>query len=207
MYFVINMDVKSSKNTNNRQVLQDNLSELCKALNQMPCVVSLFDIVLGDEIQGMIKAETTLIDLLTLVDEFERDRDLILTKGIGYGPIETLLNTEDVEKNDGPVFHDARQAIILAKKRGYGPLIIHNQNFESVQNMWNFYIKLKNSESKQASLISGLLDQGMNQKDIARQLNTKPSSISRTITRYNIVELQQLKKSIFNMLKMTLEVI
>ncbi|MCH4886489.1 hypothetical protein EZV73_02865 [Acidaminobacter sp. JC074] len=205
MYFVINIDVKYSKKHSNRQLLQDKLKRLCEHLNKESYVIAAFDIVLGDEIQGLIEASPDLISLLETLKAFEIKHDLKLYIGIGYGKIDTQLNTIDVEKNDGPAFHCARNAIIKAKKKGQPNTIIENLNFKSTQNLWNLYVKLKDNLSDQANFILESLYKEMPQKEIALRLDNQQSSISRTISRYYLVEIIQLKNSLIQLLSLTLK--
>lgn len=205
MYFVITLDVKVSKKNFNREILQESLKELCHILNAYNHVVSMFDIVLGDEVQGMIQASPELINMLVDIYNHQNSYDYKLHVGIGYGDVHTQIDPLEVEKNDGPAFHHARNAILASKKKSNPSIIIDNPYFESIQDMINLYFKLIDTLSDHAVDIKVLIEKGMSQTLIAEKMSTKQSSISRTISRYSINEILQLKKAIENYLQLLLK--
>lgn len=200
MYFVITLDVKVSKAIYNRDALQVSLNDLCTILNTYDCVVSKFDIILGDEIQGLIRADHTLIDLLIDIHLHQLSQGFKLHIGIGYGDVNTAIDYHEVEKNDGSAFHLARQAVINSKKKNYPSIVIENIDFKSVQDLINLYFKMTDTLSAHALDIKVLLEEKLSQTHIAKEMNTKQSSISRTISRYSINEILQLKEAIENYL-------
>lgn len=205
MYFVINLDIRNSRKLIERNVLQEKLTALIHDLNQSEHVVSLFDIVLGDEIQGLIRGNSHLIDFLDLIERFQETNQMAFTIGIGYGELTTRINNIEVEKNDGAAFHLARQAINEGKKKGQPSFMILGQTFNHFQNSYNLYLKLSRQLSNQAMNIKQYLGKGMTQTDIAEKLGTKQSSISRTITRSHLIEIMQLKETCDYLLEKALE--
>lgn len=203
MFFAINIDVKTSRTHNNRDLIQKKLLDLCQTLNQHH-IISKFDIILGDEVQGVIDY-MALPKIFKELINFELKESLAIYIGIGYGFISTTLNYQDVEKNDGPCFHEARKAINQAKKNGMPDLVIGNQELESVEDLLNLYWKFYKNLSPRAHEILSLIKNEQTQTEIAKALNTQQSSISKTISRYNIVELIKLDKHIYTQLKLLKE--
>jgi len=200
MYFVITLDVKVSKAIDNRDALQVSLKDLCAILNTYDSVVSKFDIILGDEIQGLIKANHSLMNLLIDIYHHQVSYGFKLHIGIGYGNVNTAIDFYEVEKNDGSAFHLARQAVVNSKKKNYPSIVIENIEFKSIQDLINLYFKMLNTLSPHALDIKVLLEKELSQTSIAEKMNTKQSSISRTISRYSINEILQLKNAIENYL-------
>lgn len=195
IYTVITLDIKTSKASENRARLQEHLQNLCIALNEKK-VESKFDIVLGDEIQGLVAFNRDIIDFIDIIVKHKLEYQFDIHLGIGIGQVSTNINEIDVEKNDGPAFHYARDAVQLAKKKNQPTLLIHPANYQDLEHLMNLYHLLLCDLSPHAFQILINLEQNMSQKEIALKMNVKQSSISRTINRFHISEIMNLKSTI-----------
>lgn len=76
-------------------------------------IASRFIITVGDEFQGLLEDASVVPDLIW---EIEDAMDQVEFRfGIGYGSLTTGLKPDAIGM-DGPSFHTAREAIVLAKK-------------------------------------------------------------------------------------------
>lgn len=99
-----------------RSQLQEDLETFLSRLNKRHSkfVLARFVITTGDEFQGLLSAATPIPDLLW---EMEQELRVTLRVGIGLGTLLTPLHRSAAVGMDGPAWHQARDAIMAAKKR------------------------------------------------------------------------------------------
>jgi hypothetical protein len=99
-----------------RSAAQTDFAKLIALLNRRfrRSIASRFVITLGDEFQGLLTEPHAIPDIVWTVETEYRQREIRL--GIGYGKLHTPI--QPVALNvDGPVLHNARAAITLARRR------------------------------------------------------------------------------------------
>ena len=97
-----------------RQALQQQLRSVLTATNRRwrKGIASKFAITLGDQLEGLLSLEAPLWDIVHYL-RAELDGDWIIA--CGRGPLTTALGPSVIEL-DGPCFHEAREALVRAKK-------------------------------------------------------------------------------------------
>jgi hypothetical protein len=101
-----------------RARLQEELRALLATLNLgfAEALAAEFVITTGDEFQGLLRDGAVIPDLVwALRTQLQGARTRV---GIGYGTLHTELLPQAIGM-DGPVFHAARDAIVLARKEGW----------------------------------------------------------------------------------------
>jgi hypothetical protein len=100
-----------------REDLQRRLVTLLRELNRRHtrAILATFVITTGDEFQGLLSDGTAIPDLIWTMDKHLRTR-IDVRIGIGHGVLDTPLKKEAIGM-DGPVWHNARAAIIEAKQK------------------------------------------------------------------------------------------
>lgn len=100
-----------------REALQDRLVTLLGELNRehRKAILARFVVTTGDEFQGLLSNAVVIPDILWTMDKHLRSR-IDVRIGIGHGPLDTPLKKEAIGM-DGPVWHNARAAILEAKQK------------------------------------------------------------------------------------------
>ena len=114
-FLVITGDVVSSREISNRERLQKKLASLCEEVNKKfkEFIVVKFSITIGDEIQGLIRKNSPLLQITGYFEENLYPYKMRF--GAGEGSISTnFYNT--TSQMDGECFFNSRQAIINAEK-------------------------------------------------------------------------------------------
>jgi hypothetical protein len=99
-----------------RRDLQRHLRAVLQRSNQSyaRAILARFVITTGDEFQGLLADPTVLPDLVWSLEE--RLPEIAIRLGIGCGTLETPL-AKDAVGMDGPVWHNARAAIMQAERQ------------------------------------------------------------------------------------------
>ena len=102
-----------------RERLQQKLQVLLDELNETyeSALLARFTITIGDEFQTLLHTAEPLADLLWDLESTLPEVELRI--GIGHGKLDTELKQEAVGM-DGPVWHQARDAVEEAKKESLG---------------------------------------------------------------------------------------
>lgn len=123
-YLTLICDIKDSKNLKNREEVQYKIIDMLKKANIdfNKEIASPFIITVGDEWQGLLKYPCDYDAIINFFHKTLAKVDFYC--GIGIGNV-TIHNFElTVNQLDGPSFHMARAAIILAKDKQYSKVLI-----------------------------------------------------------------------------------
>lgn len=117
-------DIKNSKRISNREEVQYRLIDTLKEANRTfhASLACPFIITLGDEWQGLFKYPSNYTEVI----DFFRSRlkEVEFYCGIGIGEVSIHDFELTVNQLDGPSFHNARQAVKLAKEFGKSLVLI-----------------------------------------------------------------------------------
>lgn len=110
-------DVEGSRLVERRARLQRDLERATERANDAlgPALAAPLALTAGDEIQGLFRDPTAVVDAVVEVADAVFPARLI--HGLGLGPLETDLGP-DPALLDGPCFHLAREALLEARGEG-----------------------------------------------------------------------------------------
>jgi len=175
--------VHSRRFTGSRRArLQESLSRTLGKLNRTysAAVLSKFIITTGDEFQGLLHNPVILPDLIWDLEQGLRDQaDLRL--GVGHGTLETAIKEYAVGM-DGPVWHRAREAVVLSKSsRAYGGVFagFGAPEDDILNGLARLLRHVRERLSDRQLLVLDLLRRGFNQKRIAERLNITKQAVSK----------------------------
>ena len=116
LYGVVNMDIVGSRKIKDRQQFQTKLNQTISRMNEKYHNILLCPaaITLGDEWQLITGRPSESYNLVHEFQQFLWEDHLDLYAGIGIGELSTPV-FDDLRKMDGPCFHNAREAINIAK--------------------------------------------------------------------------------------------
>lgn len=116
--FVIIADIINSKEIDNRKSFQNKMKSCLETINQNSySIVSPYTITLGDEFQAVYKNSSNMIkDIISLLTDIYPIR---VRFSISFDKITTDINKENSIGMDGPVFHSAREGLMVLKKIDY----------------------------------------------------------------------------------------
>jgi hypothetical protein len=143
-------------------------------------LLARFLVTLGDELQGLLADPRVLPDVLW---EIEIAADGVpLRWGIGHGPLTTPLRPEALGM-DGPAFHRARDAIVLAEdqKRLGGVFRGFDGQDAVLDGLGRLMHRVRaGMSSTQRSTVS-LLRQGLPQNEVAAWRGVSPQAVSQAV--------------------------
>ncbi len=115
IFLAITGDIVNSRSVKNRTKLQEELLNICERVNNafVEYIRVKFSITIGDEIQGLIKKESPIFNIL---EYFEKELYPVRIRfGIGEGTVSTPFYSK-TNQMDGECFLNSRKAIEQAKK-------------------------------------------------------------------------------------------
>ncbi len=165
---------------NVRQETQRTLKQILDGWNRnyRKFLLSKFTITTGDEFQGLLQNPCCL---LAMIRALESDMpDIQFRFGIGFGELFTDLAQTAVGM-DGPVWHNARAAIVQAKTEDQlgGVFAGFGNDTLSLNSLARFLHHHFRSMTKQQRQIAERLRTGLAVKDIAEQLEIPGTNVSR----------------------------
>ena len=186
-------DINDSKLLENREEIQNHFIQNLNLLNKKyeKYMASYFTISMGDSVQGLLYAEapvTTIIreiELSMLPTEFKF--------GIGIGSIHTQLNRKNSQLNDGPAYHNARQALEIVEEKNHKHasskidtyLVIEQSEMHKVlliNTIFSLNTELKSRwTARQKEIIKAYFDNNENQYETAKALEIGQSSVSKAL--------------------------
>ena len=158
---------------------QQEFAGLVKLLNQRfrKSIASRFVVTLGDEFQGLLQTAEVIPELIWTIEADYSARQIRI--GVGFGVLHTPIQPTALNI-DGPVLHEARAAITLARDRrmlggvfrGFGAqddvLTGYAQALRHIRSSWT---------DRQREVV-GLLRDGLTQAEIAERLGVSKQAVS-----------------------------
>ena len=193
MYLALIADVIDSKMVQERFDLQKQLEKTLQTMNELfgEFIASNFTLTLGDEFQGLLKADAPGFQIIdTLRSELTPTQ---LRFGIGLGEILTDIDPLQSIGADGPAYWNARAAINLVhQKNDYGNTQIY---FSCGKEKQDFFVNalIASGEAirsgwrgSQEEILLDLLkrcvySENFSQQDLAQSLEINPSALSKRL--------------------------
>ena len=176
-YLAVIGDVVQSRATDDRQRLQDRLSQGLDRVNEQHSgiLAARFVLTLGDEFQGLLSSSEPLIQLLGQLRAAAHPAELRF--GLGIGALHTELRPEALGM-DGPCFHRARSAIERARERST-PLEAETPESRPVLEVYSLlYGELRGRWTTRQRQVHDLSMSGLDGRTIAETLDISPSAVS-----------------------------
>ncbi len=162
-----------------RASAQKEFAALVRLLNTRfrSSIASQFVVTIGDEFQGLFRNAEIVPELIWTIEAHYAAREIRI--GVGFGVLHTPIQKTALNI-DGPVLHEARAAITLARDkrmlggvfRGFGPhddvLLGFAQTLRHVRSNWT---------EKQREVVS-MLREGLTQTDAAKRLGVTKQAVS-----------------------------
>jgi predicted DNA-binding protein YlxM (UPF0122 family) len=164
-----------------RERLQQKLEVVLGQLNETyeSVLLSRFTITIGDEFQALFHTAEPVADLLWDLESALSEVELRI--GIGHGKLDTELKQEAVGM-DGPVWHQARDAVEEAKKESLGGGVFRgfkNADDDVLNGMTRLLFHVRSQwTDRQRSVIRLLRDPTtVSQTEVARRLNLSRQAV------------------------------
>jgi len=190
MFYAIIGDIRNSKKTKNRFLIQEQLEEILKEINVKygNSIAANFIITLGDEFQGLLNSTKPLIDI---IEEIKiKMYPIEIRFGIGFGEISTKINKEMAISADGPAYYCARKMINEIKKSEKSKMsdkvtikLCSDEKgtiVELINNtfcLWSF-IQSKWTPNQNRLIFEDIIS-GNNQREVAQKLGIVQSTVQR----------------------------
>lgn len=165
-----------------RPRIQRQFSELVEGLNRKYSseLLSRFVITLGDEFQGLLHRSAQIPAMIWDIEQEFSSR--IIRVGFGFGVLHTPV-PEIAINVDGPVLHNARAAIIQAKKQErLGGVFVGFPKTDEVLNGLAGILWFHRSRwTPQQRRIVNMLQKELSQSDLAEKLGVSRQAISKHV--------------------------
>jgi hypothetical protein len=166
-----------------RALLQEDIQAFLLTINEgfSPSIAAQFVITTGDEFQGLLRDASILPDLLWAARmELPEAR---VRFGVGYGAIHTPLLPQAIGM-DGPAFHAARAAILMAKKDGWTGGVFQGFGDDGDRILNGIAHLLERQVTKltpRQRQLADLLRNGLDQTEVAEQLGVTRQAVSKQV--------------------------
>ena len=166
-----------------RKSVQSSFHQLIRQLNRTYAgdLQAKFNIALGDEFEGLLRAGAAVAVIPRLIWTLEKDfPSPPIRVGIGLGSITTDVG-EFASDWDGPAFHRAREAIDLAKTRRQmgGVFCGFGANHDAIlTGLARILHHQRERWSGQQRKVVELLHEGMQQTDVAGAMGLSKQAVS-----------------------------
>ena len=205
LYFSIIGDIVKSKEIDDREFVQNQLSTILEDINKKYAddIAAKFLITLGDEFQGVLKnGKNTYEIILEIVDKME---PVQIRFGIGYGTLSTDMQ-EYALGIDGESFYLAREAINTAhKKTGFAinfrSKIIEQIMEIAIDNNFILLSQIRNIWTIQQTKLHDLLKLELKQREISDKLGVTQATISRMKSKARIDDIIDVEKNLSKLLE------
>lgn len=162
-----------------RAVAQAEFAGLVRKLNTRfkRAVASQFVVTIGDEFQGLLRTAEVIPELIWTIESSYAARDIRI--GIGYGVLHTPLRKTALNI-DGPVLHEARAAIMIARdKRMLGGVFHGFGSFDSILlGLAQLTRHIRSNWTDRQREVVGLLRENLTQTEIAERLGVSKQAVS-----------------------------
>jgi hypothetical protein len=199
-YFVLIGDIIQSKAIVDRYSVQKDFSKALTAVGQKykPAFVSPLTITIGDEFQAVFSKADKLFDIISEI--YISMSGINFRYGMGVGPIETVINSNQAIGMDGPAFHFAREALNSAKGNGtHFFLRCGDSEAEERINTLLKWVDITLSRwTNERKLILHYYRQNKTQQEIGSLLNMTQSAVSQNINDRTFKLLDSTQKIIIN---------
>lgn len=212
-YIAIIGDIKDSKKINKRSLIQEQVNNILKYINETYSddISAKFVVTLGDEFQGLLKCQEHLLDI---VKHIQREMYPVkLRFGIGIGEISTDIIYEAAIGSDGPAYYAARQMIekmrMQEKKlKRQAPDIqisLYDTELFEITEINTILALMKTIEDswseKQRFTIWDMSQNGGSQEECAKRMETTQSTVARRLADGNYITYERAKKTVDEALK------
>lgn len=158
---------------------QREFTELVKLLNQRfrRGIASKFVVTIGDEFQGLLHTAEVIPELIWTVEADYAARQIRM--GVGFGVLHTPIQTRALNI-DGPVLHQARAAITLARdKRMLGGVFMGFGEHDVILTGFAQVLRhVRSNWTARQREVVGMLREGLTQAEIAEKLGVSKQAVS-----------------------------
>ncbi len=197
-YIAIIADIKKSKSTQSRDIIQENIKETLERINKKykTEIASNFAISSGDSFQGLLINGNQVMNIILELDLelypelYIGSRHLGIRYGIGIGTIDTALYEENSNLVDGEAYHMARGSLDAVKKsESSKEKIITNYRVSKkgndlflINSLLSLVSIIKNEWTEdQIRVIRTYIENNYEQQVTAKELDKAQSTISRSL--------------------------
>ncbi|MBN1998924.1 hypothetical protein JW935_15295 [candidate division KSB1 bacterium] len=177
-YIAIIGDIVQSRQLKNREMVQVELHNFLDRINSGPfqnTIRARFVITLGDEFQGLV---TRLFPLDLFLSTFESlSAGVFQTRfGVGLGEVSTPLNDQAVGM-DGTCFHNARDAVNLAKKENKSVCFAGFEKNTALNALYQIVSYIQENWTERQRQVITIDQQCANHSATAKKLNISRQSV------------------------------
>jgi hypothetical protein len=198
-FYVLLGDVVASRKIENRPEFQKTIEEACREINEQfeNSLYTDFKTTKGlDEIGGVLTDISDIFRIITSILDHIYPNLIRFVLACGY--VDTGLETKDVTKMDGPVFHKAASDIMTLKETGLlfkcsvDDIILDS----AIEGEINLILMIKNKWKPKQYQIVRDYNRSKNQSNVAKELRVSQSLIWRTLKHLNWRELNYIEKNL-----------
>jgi len=194
IYLAVIGDIVRSRTITDRGPFQKRLARAITSINKAfaQAIASRFVLTVGDEFQGLLASEDQIVAILASLRSAIHPVELRF--GIGVGRISTPLRPEALGM-DGMCFHNAREALERADKRGT-PVEVEAGK---LQEPFSIYALLYGAHrglwTQRQRQVSDLAMSGMEGKRIASRLSISPPAVTQHLNAASWKEVEEATRS------------
>jgi len=178
-YIAIIGDLVESRELENRESIQNDLLKTLENLNNSnykATIQSKFVITVGDEFQGLVSRDFPISKFFNQYHSLFGDA-YETRFGIGLGELSTNLKTEAVGM-DGPCFHNARSAVLQAKKDNKKVIFNGFEMTLALNALFQLCDGIKGNWLKRQKQVISLYTEFENQVTVAKKLDITKQSVN-----------------------------
>ena len=159
-YAILIVDIKNSKkmDSEKRMDTQYKMKKSIDLLNIIFANLQKYKVVfsLGDSVQGVFFSPNTALGYFDYLKTLLYP--LAISGGVGYGEIFIDLDNFDSNMQDGPAYHNARQAIDICKEGELDIVYVDDQNAIYVNELFKLIKKIEGRGSNKRKDINNLVN-------------------------------------------------
>ncbi|MGI6507929.1 MAG: SatD family protein [Saccharofermentanales bacterium] len=211
-YVAIIADIKKSKSTQNRDIIQEKIRHTLNRVNEKyeDVIASKFTVSSGDSFQGLLKNGNQVMNIILEIDLelypelFAASHHSGIRYGIGIGTLDTELYEEDSNLVDGNAYHMARNSVDAVKKsESSRERIVTNfrvskegeedkEDLHLMNSLLSLVSIIKNKWTEdQARVIRMYIENDYGQLPTADKLEKSQSTISRSLERSSFYSIKE----------------